>query len=145
MALRAFGGAAIAACAMVHSAAAEDFIQGVYLQSEELCARAGKESLQAVIEAGNLALTAKGLDGADYNCEFVGITKASRSPAWLVHAVCQEPGYVFPDVLTIYQMSPTELELVSVKPEVEVEEDSEDVGSSENEGTYHLCPGVAAP
>ena len=56
--------------------AADDFIKGVYLQSEELCAQAKKDSLQTVIEAGNIILTAHGLESIEYNCEFLQVTKA---------------------------------------------------------------------
>ena len=83
--------------------AAEDFIKGVYLTSEDLCAQAKADSLQSVIEAGNLVLTSRGIESIEYNCEFVQVTKATRAPAWLVNAVCQEPGYLFPDVLSIVQ------------------------------------------
>jgi hypothetical protein len=120
------------------ASAADDFIKGVYLQTEELCAQARKETLQAVIEAGNVILTASGLEGVEYNCEFLQVTKATRAPAWLVDAICQEPGYLFPDVLSITQMTPTQLELVSVKPA-----DPESGGG--NGGSYFLCEGVAAP
>ena len=44
-----------------------------------------KETLQTVIEAGNVILTARGIEGIEYNCEFLQVTKAPRSPAWLVH------------------------------------------------------------
>jgi len=118
--------------------AADDFIKGVYLQSEELCAQAKKDSLQTVIEAGNVVLTARGLDSIEYNCEFLQVTKATRSPAWLVNAVCQEPGYLFPDVLSVLAMSPTQLDLVSVKP---TEADS----GGGNGGSYYLCDGVEMP
>jgi len=118
--------------------AADDFIKGVYLQSEELCAQAKKDTLQSVIEAGNTILTARGLESIEYNCEFLQITKATRSPAWLVGAVCQEPGYLFPDVLSVLEMSPTQLDLVSVKPV-----DPESGGG--NGGSYYLCEGVALP
>lgn len=118
--------------------AADDFIKGVYLQSEELCTQAKSDSLQAVIEAGNVVLTARGLDSIEYNCEFLQITKATRSPAWLVNAVCQEPGYLFPDVLSVLELSPTQLDLVSVKPV-----DPEAGGG--NGGTYHYCEGVELP
>ena len=133
---------ALAAVAIVvassPAAAADDFIKGVYLQTEELCAQARKETLQAVIEAGNIILTASGLESIEYNCEFLQVTKATRAPAWLVHAVCQEPGYLFPDVLSIHEMTSSQLELVSVKPA-----DPESGGG--NGGTYVLCEGVAAP
>ena len=131
--------AAIAALALVPCAAsAEDFIRGVYLQSQELCAKAKKDSLQAVIDEGNTLLSAKGLQSVEYDCEFLTVVKATRAPAWLVNAVCQEPGYLFPDVLSITEMSPTQLDLVSVKP-------AEPEGGGGNGGSYYLCEGVALP
>jgi hypothetical protein len=130
----------VAAAILLPSAAsaADEFIKGVYLTSEELCAEAKADSLQSVIEAGNLILTARGIESIEYNCEFVTVAKATRSPAWLVNAVCQEPGYLFPDVLTITEMSPTQIELVSVTP-VDPE-----IGGG-NGGSYVLCEGVAPP
>ncbi|PDQ20274.1 hypothetical protein CN311_15035 [Mesorhizobium sanjuanii] len=119
--------------------AAEDFIEGVYLQSEELCAQAKKDTLQTVIEAGNLVLSSRGLESIEYNCEFLEITKATRSPSWAVTAICQEPGYLFPDVLSVTQMNAKQVDLVSVRP---VEDESE---ASGNSGSYFLCDGVALP
>ena len=119
--------------------AAEDFIEGVYLQSQELCAQAKKDSLQTVIEAGNVVLSARGLEGVEYNCEFLQITKAKNAPSWAVTAICQEPGNVFPDVLSVTQMNPTQIDLVSVRP---VDDEGEQSG---NGGSYFLCDGVALP
>ncbi len=124
---------------VVHIAAAEDFIKGVYLQSEELCAQAKKETLQPIIEAGGLVLTARGIESVEYNCEFVNVTRASRSPAWAVTALCQEPGHLFPDVLSILELSPTQLDLVSVRT---VDAES---GQTNNAGTYYQCDGVTMP
>lgn len=130
----------VAAAILLPSAAlaADDFIKGVYLTSEELCAEAKADSLQTVIEAGNTILTARGIESIEYNCEFVQVTKATRSPAWLVNAVCQEPGYLFPDVLSVVQLNDTQIELVSVTP-VDPE-----IGGG-NGGSYTLCEGVAPP
>jgi hypothetical protein len=119
--------------------AAEDFIEGVYLQSEDLCAQAKKDTLQTLIEAGNIVLSARGLQGVEYDCEFLQIAKATRSPSWAVTAICQEPGFVFPDVLSVTQMSPRQLDLVSVRP---VDDESEQSGNS---GSYFLCDGVTPP
>lgn len=129
-----------AALSLLPSAAlaADDFIKGVYLTSEDLCVQAKADSLQSVIEAGNLVLTSHGIESIEYNCEFVQVTKATRAPAWLVNAVCQEPGYLFPDVLTVVEMSPTQIDLVSVTPV-----DPESGGG--NGGSYVLCDGVALP
>jgi hypothetical protein len=115
-----------------------DFIEGVYLVSEALCAEARKDSLQSVIDAGNTALSAYGLVGMEYNCEFFQVAKAATSPSWIVNAICAEPGHVFPDVLTVTQVSATEIELFSVRPEVEE-------GVPGNGGAYVLCEGVTAP
>ena len=119
--------------------AADDFIEGVYLQSEELCAQAKKETLQTLIDAGNIVLSAHGLQGVEYNCEFVQISKATRSPSWAVTAICQEPGYVFPDVLSVTRMSPTQFDLVSVRP---IDDESE---ASGNSGSYYRCEGMVLP
>ncbi|RUV49752.1 hypothetical protein EOB77_18205 [Mesorhizobium sp. M7A.F.Ca.MR.228.00.0.0] len=102
--------------------AADDFIEGVYLQSEELCKQAKKDTLQTLIDAGNIVLSAYGLQSVEYNCEFLQISKATASPSWAVTAICQEPGY-----------------LVSVRP---VDDESE---ASGNSGSYYLCEGVALP
>ncbi|RWB29852.1 MAG: hypothetical protein EOQ42_07915 [Mesorhizobium sp.] len=119
--------------------AAEDFIEGVYLQSEDLCAQAKKDTLEALIDAGNIVLSARGLQSVEYDCEFLQITKATLSPSWAVTAICQEPGHVFPDVLSVTQLSPKQIDLVSVRP---AEDESE---ASGNSGSYFLCDGVALP
>ncbi len=116
-----------------------DFVKGVYLQTEELCAQAKADGLQAVIEAGNILLTSRGLESIEYNCEFLQALKAERSPSWAVTAICQEPGYVFPDTLSVTEMTPTQMDLVSVRP-VDTEG-----GGSGNGGSYYLCEGIEAP
>lgn len=123
----------------VSAASAQDFIKGVYLQSEELCAQAKKESLQKVIEAGSLVLSERGIESVEYNCEFLNVTRGTRSPAWAVTALCQEPGHLFPDVLSILELSPTQLELASVR---DVDPEG---GQTDNAGTYYLCDGVTMP
>lgn len=130
--------AAAVLLASTGSALADDFISGVYLQSEELCQQAKKETIQAVIEAGNVLLTARGIEGIEFNCEFLEMKKATRAPAWLVHAICQEPGYVFPDVLSVTQLSPTQIDVVSVNG-------AGDEGMPTNTASYVFCEGVAAP
>ena len=121
------------------ASAAEDFIKGVYLQTQELCAQAKKDTLQTLIDAGNVILSADGLQSVEYNCEFVQVTKATRSPSWAVTAICQEPGFVFPDVLSVTQMNAKQIDLVSVRP---ADDESEQSGNS---GSYFLCDGVALP
>lgn len=129
--------AAAALCAAT-PALAEDIVTGVWLETAELCEQERSDSLMAVLEAGHTMLTASGIEAIEYNCEFVQATKATRAPAWLIQAICQEPGFVQPDVLSLTQLSATEIELVSVRPQ-----DPESVGG--NGGSYVLCEGVTAP
>ena len=84
-----------------------------------------------MIEAGNVALTASGLEGVEYNCEFLQVAKARRAPAWLVNAICQEPGNLFPDVLSVTQMDSTQLELGRRSRPIRM-------GASGNGGRYFL-------
>ena len=121
------------------ASAAEDFIKGVYLQTQELCAQAKKDTLQTLIDAGNIVLSAHGLQGVEYNCEFLQVTKATSSPSWAVTAICQEPGFLFPDVLSITQMNATQIDVVSVRPTAD---EGEQAG---NGGSYYLCEGVSLP
>lgn len=120
------------------SGAADDFIKGVYLQTEELCAQARKDGLQAVLDEGNLYVHAGGIDGVEYTCEFLDVKKAKLAPGWVVTALCQEPGYAQPDVLSVLELSPTQLDLVSVKPVLPDQ-------PAGNTGSYVLCDGVSPP
>ncbi|ESZ04306.1 hypothetical protein NKH47_04270 [Mesorhizobium sp. M1060] len=121
------------------ASAAEDFIKGVYLQTQELCAQAKKDTLQTLIDTGNVILSADGLQSVEYNCEFVQVAKATRSPSWAVTAICQEPGFLFPDILSITQMNATQIDIVSVRPTAD---EGEQAG---NGGSYYLCEGVSLP
>jgi len=122
----------------VSAHAADDFIKGVYASSQELCAQAKKDGIQSVIEAGNVLLTERGLESIEYNCEFLNITRAGTAPGWVVTALCQEPGYAFPDVLSVIEMNATQIDLVSVR-RAEPEE------VTGNGGSYYLCEGITLP
>ena len=126
------------AMATMPALAADGFVQGVWLKTEEQCALAKKSGIDAVFDAGDLALTAQGIEGLEFNCEFIDIRKASRAPGWLVTAFCQEPGYAFPDVLSVTELNETQLDLVSVKTVLPGEVPG-------NSGTWLKCDGVAVP
>ncbi len=128
----------VALVSVTPSVAAEEFITGVYAQSEELCAQAKSEGVQSLVEAGNVLLTARGFEGIEYHCEFFAVAKAARSAGWLANALCEEPGYAFPDMLSIMPRAEGQLEITSVRVP-----DPDDPGG--NGGTYFLCEDVAAP
>jgi hypothetical protein len=138
MSLRRISLAILAGSLAFPASGADEFIKGVYVQSEELCANAKKSGLEAVLEEGNVILTARGIEGTEYNCEFLQVMKAARSPGWVVTALCQEPGHAFPDTLSILPLSPGQLELSSVR----VPQPDSVPG---NDATYYSCEGISLP
>ena len=123
--------------ATLPAAAADSFVTGIYMRSQDLCAAAKKGGIESVLEEGNVLLTERGFESYEYNCEFLTVTPATRAPGWVVTALCQEPGYAFPDVLSVIKMNDTQIDIASVRTTTE-----EDPGNS---GSYYLCEGVEMP
>jgi hypothetical protein len=119
------------------AAAAAELPGGVYAASPELCQTARTRGLEAVFEEGNVVLTAGGIQGIEYHCDFVQVLGGRRSPGFVVTALCEEPGYAFPDLLAIVARGEGRLEVTSAL----------DAGGepSSNAGLYHLCEGVTPP
>lgn len=115
-------------------ASAFDKIDGVYARSKENCV-AAKADFQAFVETGEVILTQHGIEGIEYNCEFLDWKSAARAPGAVVTALCQEPGRAVPEILAIIQSNDTELELTTIDSGRPDEETS-------NAGTYYLCEGV---
>jgi len=123
--------------ATLPAAAADSFVTGIYMRSQDLCAASKKSGIESVLEEGNVLLTERGFESYEYNCEFLTVTPATRAPGWVVTALCQEPGYAFPDVLSVIKMNDTQIDIASVRTTTE-----EDPGNS---GSYFLCEGVEMP
>ena len=117
---------------------AADFPVGVHVASPELCEAARAGGLQAIFEDGYTVLTAAGFEGIEYHCDFVQVLAGKRTPGFVVTALCEEPGFAFPDLLAIVPRGEGELEVTSTL-------DAAGGEPSANSGTYHLCEGVALP
>lgn len=133
---RFFLGIGLLGCTMAPALALEP-IEGVYARSKEHCA-AAKADFQAFVETGEVILTQRGIEGLEYNCEFLDWKFSSRAPGAVVTALCQEPGRAVPEILAIIQSNDTELELTTIDTGRADEETS-------NAGTYYLCEGVTRP
>ena len=121
---------------MTGAALAQELPEGVFLSPPELCEEARRNGIESVLEQGELMLSRRGLEGYEYNCEFVTVTKTQRSGGWLVGALCEEPGYAFPDMISVMTRGEGELELTS---------QSGDGEGGGNDGLYGLCEGVSPP
>ena len=126
-----------AAFALLPSLAeAEALIKGVYVTSQELCAKAKKDGIESVAEGGDLVLHDNKIESVEYHCDFLDV-KVAAETGLLVSAYCEEPGHAQPDLMTITQRGEGELEVTSVT-------DREDAPGT-NSGLYYLCEGVTMP
>lgn len=97
------------------SAEAQEVVKGVYLGSPELCTEAKKDTLQKVLEDGNVVLTNRGIEAIEFNCAFLQILKNPRMPAgWVATSMCEEPGYAYPDVFSLVERQAGELEVAAM-------------------------------
>lgn len=120
------------------AAMSQEFPAGVYAATPELCEAARTGGAQAIFEDGNTVLTAEGFLGIEYHCDFLQVLPGKRTPGFVVTALCEEPGYAFPDMLAIMPRGEGELEVTSSLDAVGGE-------PSGNSGTYHLCEGLTLP
>lgn len=130
----------LAAAILIHALPAfsqEQLIKGVYARSVEQCA-AAKKDLQAYIETGDTILTPRGLEGLEYNCEFLDWKMSKISPGAVATMLCEEPGYAYPEVYAIMQRGENELEFTQ---SISVPQGDQ----PGNYGMYYLCEGVAVP
>jgi hypothetical protein len=117
--------------------AQQQLITGVYARSPEQCAEA-KKDFQAFIETGETVLTARGIEGIEYNCEFVDWKQATRSLGAVATMLCEEPGYAYPEIYAVMPRSEGELEFTLPLSVPQGE-------TPGNYGTYYLCEGVEMP
>lgn len=111
-------------------------IDGVYLNDPALCDRAKSEGVEAVAADGNVVLHPGKLESVEYHCEFVDV-KTVGDNALVVTAYCEEPGYAFPDLMTIIRREEGKLEITSVRDQPEM--------PGGNSGTWVKCDGVSMP
>ncbi len=111
-------------------------IDGIYMNDSDLCARAKAEGVEAVAADGNLVLHSGKIESVEYHCDFVDVKQAGEN-ALVVTAFCEEPGYAFPDLLTIMKREEGRLEITSVRDQPEL--------PSGNSGSWTKCDGVTMP
>ena len=74
-----------------------DFIAGTY-SSEEGC----QALAQHTQSSGDfLLLTSKGISGNQFSCDFVSVLPRTGKPGWVAIALCEEPGYSHPELISI--------------------------------------------
>ena len=122
-----------------------DFIAGVY-SSEEGCAALNKKD----VEGDFIYLSATGFEGYEFNCEFVQVYPRKELPGFVAVAFCEEPGFSYPGLFSIIQLTDTTIWVgtpdTGAAEESEEEATPESTGEAEEEdtglgGEYQLCPG----
>ncbi len=137
-------------CAPAVAQTAEEVVKGVYVGAKDLCDQAKSQSLQSVIEAGNTILTNSGLESIEFNCAFLQMLKNPRMPAgWVVTSMCEEPGYAYPEMFSLVERTPGELELAAMS-EARGEyslpsDDGQDAPSGEEQPKAEALPAPPSP
>jgi hypothetical protein len=137
LAMKALSIAAVAVLFSAVPGVAQEMIKGVYSRSQEQC-EAAKKDFQAFIENGEVVLTQRGLEGIEFNCEFIDWKMATRSPGAIVTALCEEPGYAYPQVFAFMPRGEGQVEVT-----LSLAEGAD--GAPSNAGMYYLCEGVTMP
>ena len=126
--------AAIAALALGLAsgpAAGADAFEGVFARSPELC----RQGIDAIFESGGAVMSAGGILGIEYNCEFMDVRARAQTPGWLATALCEVPDQGFPELLSIMPRGEGELEVNSLR---QGDDDA-------NSGMYFRCEGMELP
>jgi hypothetical protein len=153
---KSVGGILVAAAIMMATnvAVAQEAIKGVYLGSADLCAKAKKDGLQAVIEDNAMILTNRGFETIEFNCAFLQFAKHPRMPGgWVITSMCEEPDNAYPEVFSIVERRAGELDVAALTevnrnvdlPAEEPSEGGDEAMSSGLTATYVLCDGVNPP
>ncbi|MCB1493219.1 MAG: hypothetical protein KDJ77_15730 [Rhodobiaceae bacterium] len=80
-----------------HALAVEaDFIDGVFSTEEGCLALTNKDP-----DANPVRLSRKGFDEIEWHCGFMGIDHQVQPEAWVATLLCEEPGYIYPDMVAM--------------------------------------------
>jgi hypothetical protein len=113
-----------------------EFIKGVY-SSEEGCAAVANTRPELLEEFDFLILTADGVTGYEYGCEFLDIHSGRETPGWVAVAYCSEPGLTYPELISITPVteeSLDELQLGFLSDQSGISDEDEDGEDDEAEG-----------
>jgi hypothetical protein len=91
------------------AARAADFISGTY-SSESGCQAAARKEATGEF----LYLTAKGITGDEFSCDFLSVTaRSSDKPGWVAVALCEEPTLSYPQLISIVPREDGRLEVAA--------------------------------
>jgi hypothetical protein len=87
----------------------------VYVSDPGACQALEQNGVQALFEGeGFLMLTfERGIDGMEFNCHFFDIKERKGNRFLFVDAVCELPGEVYPDTMSISPYDDTQIQVVS--------------------------------
>lgn len=74
----------------------------VYVSTPDACAALQSKGVEAFNDLDFTALTFKdGIQGMEFHCDFYDVKARPNSSAVLVEAICEEPGFMYPDLIAI--------------------------------------------
>lgn len=107
--------AAIALASLTGSALAQDIDQSkVYVSDPAACTALEEKGISAWEDVDFLALTFPGgIQAYEFHCDFFDVKQRKGNQFLFVDAVCEAPGEVYPDTLSISPWDETQIQVVS--------------------------------
>jgi hypothetical protein len=107
--------AALALSGLTGVALAQDIDQSkVYVSDPSACTALAEKGASALEDVDFLALTfPDGIQSYEFHCDFFDVKARKGSPFLFVDAVCEAPGEVYPDTLSISPWDETQIQVVS--------------------------------
>ena len=90
----------------VLAAGTDAFITGTYSTPDGCDALAQNDK-----QSDALYLTATGITGGEFHCDFVNVAARSGDPGWVATALCEEPGLSYPELISILPLEDKRLQL----------------------------------
>jgi len=110
----------------------------VYVSKPEACDALKSKGVAAFDDLGFTAMTlADGIQGMEFHCGFFDVKSKPDSNALLVEAICEEPGFMYPDLIAIGPWDENTIQVVSshdLQDAAMAQMSGETIDDSENRG-----------
>ena len=110
----------------------------VYVSKPEACEALQSKGIDAFNDLDFTVMTfADGIQGMEFHCGFYDVKDKPHSNALLVEAICEEPGFMYPDLIAIGPWDDTTIQVASsraLESAANAELSGEGIDDSESQG-----------
>jgi hypothetical protein len=107
-------------------ASGQELPEGTYASSKEGCTKLKEKTVKELGQDLDFTVfSKKSVDANGQHCDFVSVTPRNAT-SWLATALCEEPGYTFPDLFAIVQKKSGDLSVTRMTLQQESYDESEE-------------------